>query len=226
MKRLALRYLYFVLGVAVNSFGIAFITKSALGTSQISSVPYVLSLQFPGVSFGMCTFLFNLLFILLQLLLLKRDFHPVQFLQILVNLLFSGLIDLSMGALSFFQPQALWLRLLSLGIGCLILAFGICIEVAPDVLVVPGEGVVRALSKKTRRTFGTVKVYFDVSLIAIAALLSLAFFHKLNGVGVGTVVSAVAVGKCVNWINRHVKAVQKIRALAVPDRTAEAAVGQ
>ena len=89
-----------------------------------------------------------------------------------------------------------------------------------------GEGVVRALSKKTRRTFGTVKVYFDVSLIAIAALLSLAFFHKLNGVGVGTVVSAVAVGKCVNWINRHVKAVQKIRALAVPDCTAEAAVGQ
>ena len=117
MKRLALRYLYFVLGVAVNSFGIAFITKSALGTSQISSVPYVLSLQFPGISFGMCTFLFNLLFILLQVLLLKRDFHPVQFLQILVNLLFSGLIDLSMGALSFFQPQALWLRLLSLGIG-------------------------------------------------------------------------------------------------------------
>ena len=148
MKRLALRYLYFVLGVAVNSFGIAFITKSALGTSQISSVPYVLSLQFPGISFGMCTILFNLLFILLQVLLLKRDFHPVQFLQILVNLLFSGLIDLSMGRCPFFQPQALWLRLLSLGIGCLILAFGICIEVAPDVLVVPGEGVSALFQRK------------------------------------------------------------------------------
>ena len=43
MKHLAPRYGFFVLGVAINSFGVAFITKSALGTSQISSVPYVLS---------------------------------------------------------------------------------------------------------------------------------------------------------------------------------------
>ena len=63
MKRLTLRYAFFILGVAINSFGVAFITKSALGTSQISSVPYVLSLQFSGLSFGMCTFLFNMLFI-------------------------------------------------------------------------------------------------------------------------------------------------------------------
>ena len=46
MNRLLQRYFYFFLGLAINSFGIAFITKSALGTSPISSVPYVFSMFF------------------------------------------------------------------------------------------------------------------------------------------------------------------------------------
>ena len=122
-----------------------------------------------------------------------------------------------MSALSFFQPEALWLRILSLLFGCLILALGICIEVAPDVLVVPGEGIVRALAQTTKIKFGTVKVYFDVTLIVIAGILSLLFFQKFNGVGIGTVVSAIVVGRFVNWINLHFKSIQKIHALAESD---------
>lgn len=213
MKNLAPRYGFFVLGVAINSFGVAFITKSALGTSQISSVPYVLSLWQPSMSFGMTTFLFNMLFILGQVVLLRRDFHPIQFLQIAVNVLFSGLIDVSMALLGFFQPETLPVRLLSLLVGCVILAVGISIEVAPDTLVVPGEGIVRAISQVSRKRFGTVKVYFDVALIVIAVVLSFLFFGKLNGIGVGTVVSALTVGKFVNIIDRHFPLLNYIRAL-------------
>lgn len=42
MNKYILRYFYFILGLFINSFGIAFITKSALGTSKISSVPMYL----------------------------------------------------------------------------------------------------------------------------------------------------------------------------------------
>lgn len=213
MKHLAPRYGFFVLGVAINSFGVAFITKSALGTSQISSVPYVLSLWQPSMSFGMTTFLFNMLFILTQIVLLKRDFHPIQFLQIAVNLLFSRLIDVSMALLWFFQPETLLVRLISLLVGCVILAVGISIEVAPDTLVVPGEGVVRAISQVSGKRFGTVKVYFDVTLIVIAVVLSFLFFGKLNGIGVGTVVSALTVGKFVNIIDRRLPLIGWIRSL-------------
>ena len=61
--------------------GGAAITKAALGTSPISSVPYVLSLRFP-FSLGQFTFIFNMFLILGQWLLLKKDFKPFQFLQI------------------------------------------------------------------------------------------------------------------------------------------------
>ena len=45
MKDMIKRYFFFILGLIINSFGIAFITKSALGTSPISSVPYVVQPQ-------------------------------------------------------------------------------------------------------------------------------------------------------------------------------------
>lgn len=51
MSTLIKRYFFFILGLIINSFGVAFITKSALGTSQISSIPYVLSLKFTNLSF-------------------------------------------------------------------------------------------------------------------------------------------------------------------------------
>ena len=41
------RYLIFLVGLFVNSLGVSLITKGNLGTSPISSIPYVLSLNFP-----------------------------------------------------------------------------------------------------------------------------------------------------------------------------------
>lgn len=218
MKIIGLRYFFFVLGIFINSFGIAFITKSTLGTSQISSIPYVLSLAFPAYTFGMTTFIFNIIFIIVQILLLRRDFHPIQFLQVFANIIFSFFIDVSMNWLAFFQPETFIVKFISLIIGCMILAFGICIEVAPNVIVVPGEGIVRAIAlviaiKHPKIKFGTIKIYFDVSLIAIACILSFIYFGELNGIGLGTIVSALVVGKFINLMNSHFKFLRHIRAL-------------
>ena len=219
MKIIGLRYFFFALGIFINSFGVAFVTKSNLGTSQISSVPYVLSLAFPDYTFGMTTFIFNVLFIIIQIIILRRDFHPIQFLQVFANILFSFFIDVSMNWLAFFQPETFIAKFISLIIGCMILAIGICIEVAPNVIVVPGEGVVRALAlaiaiKKPKVKFGTIKIYFDVTLIIIACILSFIFFGELNGIGLGTIVSALIVGRFINLVNRHFKFLRHIRALA------------
>lgn len=219
MKIIGLRYFFFALGIFINSFGVAFVTKSDLGTSQISSVPYVLSLAFPDYTFGITTFIFNVLFIIIQIIILRRDFHPIQFLQVFANILFSFFIDVSMNWLAFFQPETFIAKFISLIIGCMILAIGICIEVAPNVIVVPGEGVVRALAlaiaiKKPKVKFGTIKIYFDVTLIIIACILSFIFFGELNGIGLGTIVSALIVGRFINLVNRHFKFLRHIRALA------------
>ena len=214
MSRQIERLVWFSAGILINSFGIVLITKGALGTSQISSIPYVLSLQLPSISFGMFSFIMNMVYIVLQALLLRRQFKPIQLLQIVVNVVFSASIDVFMAMLSFYAPQQLFTRVLSAVAGCIVLAFGISVEVAPDLIMVPGEGIVAAISKVSGRRFGSVKVAFDVTLILIAAALSWVFFGDLVGVGVGTLLSAVSVGQFVNLINRHVSLLQHIRALA------------
>lgn len=203
MRMLVERWAWFVVGVFINSFGIALITKAALGTSPISSVAYVLSLEFP-FTLGMFTFVMNMLFILIQPLLLRGDFKAFQWLQILVNVAFSAFIDVGMALLAWFTPVSIFEQAAALLLGCAVLGFGVSIEVAPNVLLVPGEGAVRAISIFTHKRFGSCKVAFDSTLAAIAIVLSFVFFGYLNGIGIGTLVSAALVGNVVNFCNKHV----------------------
>ena len=84
----ARRYGVFAAGALVCATGIAFITRAGLGTSPISSIPFVLSL-FTPLSMGVYTFAFNLLFLLCEALL-RRRFTLAQALQIPATLLFSA----------------------------------------------------------------------------------------------------------------------------------------
>ena len=207
------RYLWFLAGVLINSFGVALITRAALGASPISSLPYVLSFRFP-VTLGQFTFAMNLFFILGQVLLLRRDFQPIQLLQVAVNAVFSAFIDVSMGLLSWLEISSLPMAVLVLVLGCAVLAFGISVEVAPRVLMVPGEGIVQAIAAVTGWRFGNVKVGFDAALVSTALVLSLLFFHRLQGLGAGTILSALAVGRFVNLYNRRLPLISRISALA------------
>lgn len=209
----AKRYLFFLIGILINAFGVALITKAALGTSPISSVPYVLSLRFTP-TLGAFTFVMNLLFIILQPVLLRRDYQPIQLLQIVVNIVFSWFIDVSMNLLGWLEPQNIAVELIVLLLGCAVLGFGISVEVAPDVLLVPGEGLVGALTAASGRRFGSVKVAFDVTLVLISLALSLLFFHRLNGLGLGTVISALLVGRFVNLYNSRLPLIAHIARLA------------
>ncbi len=88
------RYIIFLIGLFINSFGVSFITKADLGTSPISSIPYVLSLNFP-FTLGEFTIFFSLLLIFLQLIILQKNFKLEHFLQIPVSIIFGYFIDLT-----------------------------------------------------------------------------------------------------------------------------------
>ncbi len=187
------RYVVFLIGLFINSFGVSLITKANLGTSPISSIPYVLSLNFP-FTLGQFTIIFSLLLILIQLLILRKNFKAEHLLQIPISILFGYFIDLTMKMLFFVQPDTYLSCLFYLLAGCLILGLGVYTEVLADVAMLPGESFVRAVSSTWNTDFGITKVSFDVSLTVIAALLSLFFSHRLDGVREGTVIAALLVG--------------------------------
>ena len=187
------RYIVFLIGLFINSLGVSLVTKADLGTSPISSVPYVLSLNFP-FTLGQFTIAFSLLLILIQLTILRRNFKMEHLLQIPISILFGYFIDLTMMLLFFVNPESYISSVAYLLIGCLVLGFGVYTEVLANVAMLPGESFVRAVSSTWKTEFGSTKVAFDVSLTVIAAALSLIFSHRLNGVREGTVIAALLVG--------------------------------
>lgn len=189
----AKRYLVFLFGLFISSFGVSLITKANLGTSPISAIPYVLSLNCP-FTLGQFTIAFSLFLILLQLFILRRNFKAEHLLQIPISVAFGYFIDLTMVMLGFVAPGSYPVKLVALLIGCVILGFGVYLEVIADVAMLPGESFVRAVTQTWKTDFGTTKVCFDVSMTVIAAITSLVLAHTLYGVREGTVIAALLVG--------------------------------
>ena len=187
------RYLIFLVGLFVNSLGVSLITKANLGTSPISSIPYVLSLNFP-FTLGNFTIFFSIFLIVLQLIILRKNFKLEHILQIPVSIIFGYFIDLTMILFSWVNPEAYIMKIVYLLIGCLILGVGVYMEVLADVVMLPGESFVRAIVLTWKTNFGTTKICFDVSMSVIAVVLSFVFAGRLAGVREGTVIAALLVG--------------------------------
>ena len=196
------RYIIFLIGLFVNSLGVALITKANLGTSPISSIPYVLSLNYP-FTLGNFTIFFSILLIVLQLILLGKNFKVEHLLQIPVSLIFGYFIDACMILLGFVNPHSYPVKVIDLLIGCLILGVGVYMEVLADVVMLPGESFVRAVVFRWKTEFGITKICFDVSMAVIAAVLSFVLAGRLDGVREGTVVAALLVGFIARTIGRY-----------------------
>lgn len=177
--------------------GISLTTKSNLGTTPISSLPYVLSMIVP-LTFGEFTFLLSLFFVSVQIMLLRNTFPKLQYLQVLVGALFGAFVDLGMFLCSWISPQSYSHKIAVLLIGSVVLALGVYLEVIANVIINPGEGAVRTIAKKTGLRFGSVKVLFDGTLTVIAVILSLAAFGSIRGIREGTIISALLVGSITN----------------------------
>ena len=203
------RYIFLLAGLFVNGLGVSFITKAGLGTSPITSIPYTLSLGFtPTV--GMFTLFFNLLLIVLQIILLRRNFQLPHLLQLPIIALFSFFIDLTMSLLGFIQPETYAMKVVSLVIGCLILGFGVFMEMVANVAMLPGEATVRAVSDVFSTDFGKTKIAFDSSMTVIAAIMSFIMFKHLDGVREGTIVAAILVGFVARLFKKYIGGIEKI----------------
>lgn len=192
-KELTARYGLFIVGLYIMASGIALTIKAGLGASSISCWPYVLSLKFP---FSLGTFVFglNVILIIGQMIILKRDFKKIQYLQIPVSFLFSTFIDLSMLLFVSVVPESYPARCVVLLAGCLLTGLGISMEVTANVVMLSAEAFIQAIVIKSGKEFGYLKICFDVSCTLLATLSSLLFFGGIFGVREGTVVAAVFVG--------------------------------
>jgi uncharacterized membrane protein YczE len=195
-SELVRRYIFLLAGLFIMSIGVAFSIKCNLGTSPISSPPYVISL-FSTLTVGNITIIMHCIFVAIQIAIYRRKFHPQQLLQIPIGFIFGYLIDYSLLIASDITADNYFFKCILCFLGILLVGIGVGVEVLSRVAILAGDGLVLAIYHgvlKDKLDFRRVKIFFDITLVLIACSISIVFLHKLEGVHEGTVAAALFVG--------------------------------
>lgn len=195
LKNLKKRLFMYFAGLFIMTVGIALSVKSDLGVSPVSSIPYTMTVVW-GTDMGLATFLFHIVLVLIQILLLRKRFKLKNLIQLAVGVVFGLFTTLCNYLVVDLLPSTdnLALRILMLIISILVVAVGLFLYVPADIMPLAGEGTTLAVSEVTHFKFANVKVGFDVVLSLISLCVCLIAIGGMGSVGAGTVVSAVLTG--------------------------------
>lgn len=188
------RYIIFLVGLIFLALGIAITAVAGLGTSPISSPPYIFSERFFKVSFGTTTFVWNAVMVFFQIILLRKKFRPFLLIQLPVALLLGVLVDAFGFCVSFMESSVYPIQFGVLILGCVVSGFGIGCMVLSERVISSAEGLVQMIAEKYGKQFGTVKVWFDIANVVLGVIMCLAFFGDISRIREGTLINALITG--------------------------------
>lgn len=193
-----------VTAVLINSLGVVLMLYSGAGISAISSVPFAFSEALPHFTMGTWTYIFQGLLVL-SLMILKKKFVPQYLFSFVVGFFFGEMLDMN----------ELWIHVLPQGTGWCILYFlisyfvislGIALSNRCGLPIIPTDLFPRELSELTGIRYSRIKISFDVICLAVTAGITGIVLGHLDGLGIGTVLAAFTMGKCVgmigDWMDR------------------------
>lgn len=210
------QHILLLISLYVMTLGVAVCVRSQLGSSVISTIPYVMASAggsagsptvawIPAWTIGTYTILMNAIFVVAQILILRRDFEWVQLFQLVIGFFFGMLIDLNMYLTEWLLSDTLWINSLVQIAGCTILGIGIAMEVKCGSVTMPGEGITIAIHKVTGLEFPKAKIRVDTTLVILAVILCFLLLGSWQWqiVGAGTLFAMVYVGMVVRTVNGH-----------------------
>ena len=192
-RQLIDRYLLLVVALEFMTLGIIFTVHAELGITPISCPVYVLSLKFTP-TLGQFTIAMHVVFVLLQIILLRDKYEKIQLFQLVIGTVFGVLIDFNNLLLGNIYPTKYLTRLIFIIIGSFCISVGVVFELIIKTIIVAGEGLVFAIITVTSWPLDKTKIGFDLTLLFISIVLSLYYFKDITGIREGTLLSALMVG--------------------------------
>ena len=197
--KLMKRFIIYIAGLNLIAAAVVLNIRYDLGVAAFSSVMYAVA-EIYHISLGTATIICYLIFVSMQCVLSKRITLtyaleiPLSFAFGLLTDFYDFLIpDFSLalvpGALCFFLTM-------------FVTALGVFLCVKSRLILTPVDGIVQTISDVFKFPFSMVKNVYDVSLVAISALLCIAYGAPFYGIGAGTVLSAFAIGRIIKIYER------------------------
>lgn len=194
MKTNKNKILMYLLGMFIVAIGAALSVKADMGVSPVTTIPYTVT-YISGIDMGITTFLFHLLLVFIEFILLRKQFKPKDFLQILVGVVF-GLFTSLCNYLIFLIPfpETMTVRVLLLILSIIAVAVGLFFYVPAEIMPMAVEGLMLVISRVAGFKFSNVKIALDTAFSLISLIICLIVVQGMGSVGVGTILSAVTTG--------------------------------
>lgn len=193
------------LGLFFMAIGVSISIIINLGVSPVNSLPYVLSLAM-GIEQGLLIMLVFTFYVLLQILILGKEFKWINLLQIVFSCIFSYFVTFSNFIFrNITEPSYYIIKLIFLCISIICVSIGLMFYLAADIVPQPAEGIMLAIGKKTGMELSKIKVMFDCFVVVIAVVISLISFGDIKGVREGTILAAIFIGKMLGILNKKYK---------------------
>ena len=182
-KNIIIRYLVATLGLFLVALGVALSIKANLGTAPLSCPAYVLNLEYPSVSVGTFIFIVNMVYMLVQILLLRSDFKASHLMQIVASILFGYMVDACLWMLSSLSALSFLYKFLLILLASLVTAVGVSLEVKSNAWMLSAEMTVSAVAEVSGKKFDNVKIAMDTLMVVIAGAVAWIFFGTPFGAG-------------------------------------------
>ncbi len=201
-KRMIYRILFYILGLFTLAFGVTFSVNSNLGVSPVNSLPYEFSL-ITKVELGTCVTVVFCCYILFQILIKRKEFRLIDLTQVVFSTIFGYFVDVTGLIMGDFCLPGIVGRIVMAVISMILIAIGISMYVNCKLVPLPMEGLTLAITDKLPgKSFQQIKVIVDCTVVTLSLLLSLVFLHGIEGVGIGTVLAAIFVGKIMQPVQK------------------------
>ena len=212
-RNLALRIIFYIGGLLILALGIILNTKSGLGVSPIISVAYSFATIW-NLNFGNTTFVLYAIFVMIEMILhfimSKRQQADTE--KSLVLTLGKDLLQLplSLAFTRFMNLFSAWIpvpshgfgsKLVVLAMGIICTGIGAAMSLNMRLIPNPGDGIVQTIADCIHKQVGFTKNCFDLMNICITISVGMIFAHRLVGVGIGTVIAVVGVGRVIAVFN-------------------------
>lgn len=203
-----IRVAVYCLGLFLLAMGVAISVNSNLGVSPVNSLPYVIS-QILNVQLGSTVTVVFCSYILLQIVILRREFKPVNLLQILFSTIFGYFVDFAKMLVGDFALPTYFGKLAMLAVSIGFIALGILLYMDAELVPMPMEGLTACLAQKLRKPFPSMKTIVDCIVVGTGVVLCFVFLGGLNGIREGTIITAVVTGKIIAILRKPLSPIVK-----------------
>ena len=200
-RKKCMRAVIYVLGFVFLALGIILNTKSDFGVTAIISVPYALHLV-TGYNYGNMCLAVYLVYAAVEYIVKGRNFKAFDLLQLPVSLAITRLFNLFTALLP--DPAAIAPRIVCMLLGIVCTGLGASLMLHARFVPTPADGMVQALSDRTGRSAGFCKNCFDLTSVAASCIFGLICRGKILGVGIGTVLAMIFVGRVMALYGRFI----------------------